>query len=106
MLRWLTGLIWQGDQVTSMLIFLIAILLSYPLFAFFYGLAGGWDDDTLAELRQAVDLSNFMRPLAFVFWKATAFGARLSPLHNRFPIDIRAAAVEEAQSLTVERVQV
>ena len=44
--------IWQGDQITSVLIFFIGILLSYPLFAFFYGLFGGWDDETLAELRQ------------------------------------------------------
>ncbi|MCR4408211.1 MAG: hypothetical protein NUW24_15040 [Anaerolineae bacterium] len=105
-LRWLTGLIWQRDQVTSVLIFFIGILLSYPLFAFFYGLFGGWDDETLKELRRAVDLSALMKRFAWLFWAATALGARVSPLHGRFPIDIRDAALIEARSLTEERVEV
>ncbi len=104
-LRWLTGLIWQGDQVTSVLIFFIGILPSFPLFAFFYGFFGGWDDETLAEVRRAVDLTGFVRPLAWLFWGASALGARLSPLHGRFPITIRPAALEEAHSLTEERVK-
>lgn len=104
-LRWLGGLIWRGDQITSVLIFFIAILPSYPLFVFFYGLFGGWDDDTLGELRRAVDLSSVMRPLAWLFWAGSALGARLSLLHGRFPIDIRAAALDEARSLTDERVE-
>ncbi len=103
-LRGVGGLIWRGDQVTSVIILVIAILPSYPLFAFFYGLFGGWDDATLGEVRRAVDLSTFMRPLAWLFWKSTALGARLSPLHNRFPITNRQAALEEALSLTTERV--
>ena len=37
-MRWVAALIWRGDQVTSVLIFFIGILLSFPLFAFFYGL--------------------------------------------------------------------
>ena len=103
-LRWFTGLIWQGDQITSVLIFLIGILFSYPFFAVFDGLFGGWDDDTLSELHHAANMSNFMRPLARLFWFSTAQGARLSPLHGRFPISIRQAAIEEANSLTQERV--
>lgn len=104
-LRWLTGLVWQGDQVTSVLIFFIGILPSFPLFAFFYGFFGGWDDETLGEVRRAVDLTGFVRPLAWLFWGASALGARLSPLHGRFPITIRPAALEEARSLTEERVK-
>jgi O-antigen/teichoic acid export membrane protein len=104
-LRWSMGLLWRGDQVTSVLIFFIGILPSYPLFAFFYGLCGGWDDGTLAELRRAVDLSSFMRPLAWLFWRATALGASISPLHGRFPIDVRNAALAEARSLMEERVR-
>lgn len=104
LLRGLGGLIWRGDQVTSVLIFFIGILPSFPLFAFFYALFGGWDDATLAELRHGVRLSGFMRPLAWLFWAASAAGARISPLHGRFPIDVRAAALREAGSLTEERV--
>lgn len=104
LVRWIGGLIWRGDQVTSILILTIAILPSYPIFAFFYGLFGGWDDATLEEVRRAADLSTFMKPFAWLFWKSTALGARISPLHNRFPITIRQAALEEAISLTHERV--
>jgi len=103
-IRWVGGLIWKGDQITSIVIFFVGILPSYPLFAFCYGLVGGWDDSTLAELRRAVDLSGFMRPLSWLFWKATALGARLSPLHGRFAIDIYQAAIDEAATLTKERV--
>lgn len=103
-IRGLTTLIWKGDQITSVLIFFIGILLSYPVYAFLYGFFGGWDDATLDEFKQAVPLSNFMKPLSWLFWAATNLGTRLSPLHNRFPIDIRDEAVAEAQSLTQERI--
>jgi O-antigen/teichoic acid export membrane protein len=102
--RWVGGLIWHNNQVTSILMFLVAILFSYPVYAFFYGLLGGWDDDNLNEVKRAVELSSFMKPLAWLFWAATALGARISPLHGRFPILIRSAALKEARSLTEERV--
>ena len=104
-LRWLTGYIWQGDQITSMLIFLIGILPSFPVYMFLYGLFGGWDQNTLDELKNAVTLTGFARPLAWVIWASTGLGARLSPLNGRFPITIRAAAMEEAQSLTGEKIK-
>jgi len=103
-LRWVTGMIWHQDEISSILIFLVAILPSFPFYAFLYGLFGGWDDETLEELHQAVKLSNFMRPLAWVFWAATALGAHISPLHGRFPIDIRQGALKEASTLTIEKV--
>ena len=105
-LRWIGGFIWQGagDQVSSVLLFLVAILPSYPLYVFCYALFGGWDEATLGEVRQAVRLCSFMRPLAWVFWAASAAGARLSPLHGRFPIPIRAEALAEAETLKRERI--
>jgi O-antigen/teichoic acid export membrane protein len=103
-IRWISGLIWQGDQVTSILILTIAILPSYPLYAFLYGLFGGWDDATLDEVHRAAQISNIMKPFAWLFWKATAIGAQLSPIHNRFPITNREEALDEAQSLVHERV--
>ena len=45
-----------------------------------------------------------MRPLSWLFWAASALGARWSPLHGRFPIAIRLAALEEAESLRLEMV--
>ena len=103
-LRFVTGLIWQGDEVTSIIIFLIGILFSYPLYTFLYGLFGGWDDATLEEARRASTMLPFLKFMARIFWKSTALGARLSPLHNRFPITNRADAIEEAHSLTAEKV--
>jgi hypothetical protein len=38
------------------------------------------------------------------FLESTELGAHVSPLHNRFPITNRRAALEEAISLTHERV--
>ena len=45
-----------------------------------------------------------MKPLAWLFWAASSVGARISPLHGRFPITIRAGALAEADALQAERV--
>ena len=103
-LRWITGMIWQNDQITSIIIFFIALVPSYPIFAFLYAFFGGWDDDTLEEVHLAASLAGFMKPLAWLFWAASVLGARVSPLHGRFPITIRAEALAEAKALQAERV--
>jgi O-antigen/teichoic acid export membrane protein len=105
LLRWLTGFIWKDDQITSVLIFFIGILPSFPVYMFLYGFFGGWDHATLKELKDAVELTGAIRPLAWVIWASTALGAHISPLHNRFPITIRDAAVKEAEALTREKVK-
>jgi hypothetical protein len=105
MLRWITGLIWTGDDISSVLIFLIGILPSFPVYMALYGMFGGWDHDTLDELHHAVGLTGFAKPLVWLIWKATELGARLSPFHNRFPIQIRPAALIEARDLTLEKVK-
>ena len=102
----INGFIWQGDQITSVLIFLIGILPSFPLFMFLYGLFGGWDKDTLDELKDAVALTGGMHWLTrWGMYEPTALGARLSPLNGRFPITNRVAAMEEARALTKEKVR-
>ncbi len=103
-LRWITGLVWHDDQITSVLIFFIAIVPSYPIFAFLYAFFGGWDVDTLEEVHRAASLASFMKPLAWLFWAASALGAHISPLHGRFPISIRPEALAEAKALQSERV--
>ncbi len=105
LLRWLTGFIWKDDQLTSVLIFFIGILPSFPVYLFFYGLFGGWDQATLDELKAAAELTGGLRPLARIIWASTALGARISPLHGRFPITIRDAALKEAEALTNEKVK-
>ena len=100
------SIIWKGDQITSVLIFLIGILPSFPLYMFFYGLFGGWDTATLEELNNAVALSGAVQGLTrWGIYEPTALGARLSPLNNRFPITNRIEAMLEAKALTEERVK-
>jgi len=102
----INGFLWQGDQITSVLIFLIGILPSFPLFMFLYGLFGGWDKDTLDELKDAVALTGGVRWLTrWGMYEPTALGARISPLNGRFPITNRAAAMAEARKLTEEKVK-
>ncbi len=104
LLRWLTGLVWRADQLSSVLIFFIGILPSFPVYAFLYGFFGGWDEGTLAELREAIPFSGFMHPVTRIFYAASALGCRVSPLHGRFPLTLRVEALREAAQLTSEKV--
>ncbi|MCX6039099.1 MAG: hypothetical protein NTW99_14695 [Chloroflexi bacterium] len=102
----INSFIWKGDQITSVLIFFIGILPSFPLYMFLYGLFGGWDKETLAELKEAVALTGSVRWLTrWGMYEPTALGARISPLNNRFPITNRAEATKEAKALTEEKVK-
>jgi len=102
----INSFIWKGDQITSVLIFFIGILPSFPLYMFLYGLFGGWDKETLAELKEAVALTGSVRWLTrWGMYEPTALGARISPLNNRFPITNRAEAMREAKALTKEKVK-
>jgi hypothetical protein len=102
----INGFLWKGDQITSVLIFLIGILPSFPIYMFLYGLFGGWDKDTLEELKDAAALSGGVKGLTrWGMYEPTALGARISPLNNRFPITNRAEAMQEAKLLTEERVK-
>jgi O-antigen/teichoic acid export membrane protein len=98
--------LWKGDQISSVLIFFLGILPSFPLYMFLYGLFGGWDKDTLSELKEAVTLTGRARLLTnWGIYQPTALGARISPLNNRFPITNRPEAMEEARLLTEEKVK-
>ncbi len=102
----LAAIIWRGDQITSIVIFFIGVLPSLPVFMFLYGLAGGWDDATLSEFRDAAAMTGPVHGLVeWLMVKPTALGARISPLNGRFPISIRAEAMEEARALTLEKVK-
>lgn len=106
MLSLLNRHLWQGDPITSVLIFFIGILPSFPLFMFLYGFFGGWDTATLAEFKDAAALTGSLHHLArWGMYAPSALGARLSPLHGRIPITNRSAAMEEAAQLTREKVR-
>lgn len=92
------------NQITSVILFFIALLPSLPVFCFFAALFGGWDDAGLAELQRAARLSSLGKPIAWLIYFASLLGARLSPLHGRFPVDLYDTAYAEARTLTRSRV--
>jgi O-antigen/teichoic acid export membrane protein len=102
--RVLTGFIWQSNEITSIIILVLALIPSYPIYSFLYGFFGGWDTNTLDVFDRATRLASFMKPFTRLFYRATALGARVSPLHGRFPITIHDEAMIEAETLTAERV--
>ena len=98
--------VWQGDDISSIILFFIGLVPAMPVFFFFYALAGGWDNAGLDEVDEASQMTGFLRPVVkVIFSTPSRWGAKLSPLHNRFPIKMRPAAMEEARSLTAERVK-
>jgi O-antigen/teichoic acid export membrane protein len=98
--------VWQGDEISSVVLFFIGLLPAMPVFFFFYALAGGWDTAGLEEVAEASRMTGFLRPVVrVVFEIPSRWGAKLSPLHNRFPIKMRDMAMIEAQALTEERVK-
>jgi hypothetical protein len=99
-------IIWQGDEITSVVLFFIGLIPAMPVFFFFYALAGGWDDAGLEEVTEASQMTGFLRPVVKVIFEIPSrWGAKISPLHNRFPIKMRELAMVEAQALTESRVK-
>ncbi|MFW9952979.1 MAG: lipopolysaccharide biosynthesis protein [Candidatus Thorarchaeota archaeon] len=99
--------LWGGvnDLVSSALIFFIGIVPSLYLYSFFSGLTGTWDERTLEEFKRASSMVR-MRGVGWFarrFYGSIAFGAKYSPLHNRYPIDIYDEAMAEAAEITKEK---
>lgn len=97
--------IWDGDLITSALIFFLGTIPSLYLFAFVSGITGSWDTKTLGEFKRAAGMVH-IRGLGWMarrFYGSVALGARVSPLHNRFPIDVYDSAMIEAEELTREK---
>jgi len=99
------GTVTLVSDMAQIALFFIGLVPCMPVF-FFYALAGGWDQAGLDEADEASRMTGFLRPVVnFIFIAPSRWGARLSPLHNRFPITLRPAALAEAQALTEERVK-
>ncbi|MFW9921492.1 MAG: lipopolysaccharide biosynthesis protein, partial [Candidatus Thorarchaeota archaeon] len=99
--------LWGGvnDLVSSALIFFIGIVPSLYLYSFFSGLTGTWDERTLEEFKRASSMVR-MRGVGWFarrFYGSIDFGAKYSPLHNRYPIDIYDEAMAEAAEITKEK---
>jgi hypothetical protein len=92
---------WVAVGFTS----LCALLLCLLFYSFLSAFLGGWDDGELADLRQATHLSSIGLPFAWLLLQCVAIGARISPLHNRFPIGLHDWAQQEANALTLAQTQ-
>ena len=94
-----------NDIVSSAILFFIGVFPSLYLFSFFSGLTGTWDERTLQEFKRASEMVRIrgIGWLARRFYGSIALGARVSPLHNRYPIDIYEEAMAEAEELTKEK---
>ncbi len=70
-------------------------LFLYPLFL---GLLGGWDTETLRHVEFASNHAGPSKLFAKAFFKVTRMACKVSPLHDKFPIQYTEAA-QEAQEL-------
>jgi O-antigen/teichoic acid export membrane protein len=86
-------------RVEVIVLFLAASLLSFFICFFVCGLCGGFDRALASELEEASRMTGPLRPLTRCFYHAARAGWALSPLHDRFPVAIHAAAMEEARAL-------
>jgi len=97
---WMGGLLRLGAGL---------LLPGLLLYAFFTALLGGWDDGSLKELDRASALTRggigailtLSRPFAWLLKQSVRLGARLSPLHGRYPMSLHTWAEEEAHALTL-----
>lgn len=97
------SIIWGGDIVISVIILLIGTFPMIYVASFIFGFLGGFDNNTLAEFKRTAQMAKGVGFLARGLYWASEQGAKLSPLHNKFPISIYQAASDEAQSLTKEK---
>ena len=88
---------WQTGFVIA------ALLAGLWIYAFLTAVFGGWDDACVQELGRAVHLSSIGKPYAWGLWQCVRLGARISPLHGRFPIVIAGMAEEQAQAISFSR---
>lgn len=105
----IANMIWvyPGDILSSALLFFIGIIPSLYVYSFFSGITGTWDERTLQEFKRASSMVRMKGVGWFArrFYGSIALGARISPLHNRYPIDIYDEAMAEAEEITREKKQ-
>lgn len=103
-LLWLTAnSLHLSGRLAVILFFFGASLLSFFVCFFVCGLVGGMDCKFADELDRASQMTGPLRPLTRLFYFAARAGWSLSPLHDRFPITIAAAAMEQAKDLELRR---
>ncbi len=75
------------------------------LYPFLLGLLGGHDAESLAQVEFAARHAGPSKFFALVFYRITALGSRLSPLHGRHPIPYEEAAKEAGELFSLVKQQ-
>ncbi|MHA1791490.1 MAG: hypothetical protein ACTSVI_02530 [Promethearchaeota archaeon] len=99
----IAGFIWTGDIVSTALLFLLGIFGGLYLYAFLTGLLGHWDKNTLQELDKATRMVKIVGFMARSMYHATKVGCKISPLHDRWPLDVFPDAMRDAHELELEK---
>jgi hypothetical protein len=90
-----------GEDLGMILAAVISVLFAifFGLFFFFpmYGLMGGWDVNSLAVFKEAVEISGPSRFFFMPILKMTLFLGTKSPLFNKFPIPYEKALEESIE---------
>lgn len=96
-----------GLYITVIVSALLALLI-VPIVIFLplTGFLGGWDDFGLVTLKKAVKLSGPSKPFANLLYRSVLFGAKHSPLHNRFKIEWDKPMQEIKELMIMKRDQV
>lgn len=100
-------IIYRGDIVTAILLFILSIFCFMPFYSFLTGVFGGWDENTMREFDKASNMVTLVKPLARMLYKSAYYGSRhsLFNLHNKYTIDIYEDAIKEAKDLTTKKKQ-
>lgn len=86
--------------LSAMILFVLGLFVFEHVYSFFLGLAGGYDENTLAELERASNMVTGVGFFARLYYKSAEAGAKVSPLHNRFPVKNYELVEREAQEIT------
>lgn len=96
-------LVWTPEPVPTLIFAMSMLLVAIPGYGFLTAFLGGWDDGGIAELKRAMRLSGLGLPVSWLLYRSIRAGATISPLHGRFPVELRDLAEEEAEALTFRR---
>jgi len=97
---------YRPDSSLDAIILVGVFFMVSPVFYFLSSLLGGFDDETIKEFKKATDLNLITRLMRWIPMIPTQLGARISPLHGKFPLKNWQAAQQEARELTLEKVNI
>ena len=80
--------------------FILGVFVFFFAYSFLCGFLGCYDKNTIEEYRKAADMvGKPVRVFGMLLYKSAAAGCRISPFHDKYPIDIFDTAMEEAKEL-------